>query len=229
MGLLDRFKKKNKEEAPVGPYYLYDEKEIEELDAYLQQALGDYKNVFHEMVSPDIHCDIALLDPTEEAPYWKLVTMGAGAYRMNVPTELAEYQLEYAEYIIYLPSDWNLGSNEENDYWPIRTLKDISRLPIYCDTWLGYGHTIQANAEGTPYASNTKFNNTMLVNAITNEGKRMQVQLSSGKVVNFYLLLPIYQEELEFKQEKSADELVDLLSETDVFPVLDIQRKNVAL
>jgi hypothetical protein len=69
----------------------------------------------------------------------------------------------------------------------------------------------------------------MLVNAITNEGKRMRVQLSSGKVVNFYLLLPIYQEELEFKQEKSADELVDLLIETDAFPVLDIQRKNVAL
>ena len=57
----------------------------------------------------------------------------------------------------------------------------------------------------------------------------MQVQLSSGKVVNFYLLLPIYQEELEFKQKKSADELVDLLIETDAFPVLDIQRKNVAL
>jgi hypothetical protein len=144
MRLLDRLKKKNKEEAPVGPYYLYDEKEIDELDAYLQQALGDYKNVFHEMVSPDIHCDIALVDPTEEAPYWKLVTMGAGAYRMNVPTELAEYQLEYAEYIIYLPSDWNLGSNEENDYWPIRTLKDISRLPILRHlAWLWTYHSGQ--------------------------------------------------------------------------------------
>ena len=55
----------------------------------------------------------------------------------------------------------------------------------------------------------------------------MRLTMSTGKVVNFYLLLPIYQEELEYKMENGADALVDLLLENEAdpdFPVLNPNR-----
>lgn len=57
---------------------------------------------------------------------------------MDVPEGLAEYQLERAELAICLPPDWNLNSGDECDYWPIRWLKMLARLPIEEKSWLGW-------------------------------------------------------------------------------------------
>ena len=225
MGIFDKFKKKSGGEDPY-PLYLYEEKEIEELEAHIEKTLGSFDKVFHEIISPDIHLDVAMLPATEEDPYLKLVTMGAGAYKMNVPSELKDYKLEYAEYVILLPKDWNIDSGDEKDYWPTRALKDIARLPINSNTWLGYGHTVQADVEGKPYAENTGLNNIMLVNAVSTKGDPMRLTMSTGKVVNFYLLLPIYQDELEYKMEDGADALVDLLLENEADPDFPVMNPN---
>ena len=41
------------------------------------------RNVFHELVSPDIHVDICVVPPLRSGTYCTLVTMGMGAHRMN--------------------------------------------------------------------------------------------------------------------------------------------------
>ncbi len=87
MGLFNRFRKdkKRKETEPGLPMYLYDDSEIEAIDSFICDMFGNYKNVFHEIASPDIHLDVCIVEPTEEDPYYKLVTMGAGAYKMAIP------------------------------------------------------------------------------------------------------------------------------------------------
>lgn len=90
------------------PQYSYTEKELEKVSAYIERQYGDYEEVMHEMVSPDIHCDIVLVSPTDLSPYYKLVTMGAGAYKMNIPKELKSTISDRAEYVIFLPKDWNI-------------------------------------------------------------------------------------------------------------------------
>ena len=89
---------------------------------------------------------------------------------MDIPEAIKDYELEYAEYVIYLPKDWNINSPDEKDYWPVRALKDAGRLPVAANTWLGYGHTIQANEEETSYADNTGFNTIMLVTTVDING-----------------------------------------------------------
>ncbi len=224
--LFDLLKKKQKKEAR--PMYLYTEQELAEYEAYIEKSLGHYDHVFHEIASPDIHLDVIIVPPAEGQPYYKLVTMGAGAYRMNVPEKLRDYELEYAEYVIFLPADWKLDSPDENDYWPIRDLKNIGRLALYTDSWLAYGHTVQANEDGSPYAANTGFNSTMLVSVPAADGQRLELTLSSGKKINFYLLLPIYPEELAYKQAHDADALLDLMAGIPDLPVLNIRRQNAA-
>ena len=229
MGLFDRFKKDKKQEGKSGiPQYLYDDAEIDEVDSFICDMFGDYKNVFHEIASPDIHLDVCIVEPTEDEPYYKLVTMGAGAYKMDIPEQWKKYDLDYAEYVIYLPADWDLNSGEETDYWPVKTLKDVARLPIWCDTWLCYGHTAQADEEGSAYASNTGFNSVVLDFAENKKGD-IRLIMSSGKVVNFYEVIPLYPEELQFKMDSGADALFERFREKGIsYKVVDINRKNAA-
>lgn len=41
---------------------------------------------------------------------------GAGAYEMKIPDRWKEYNLERAEYVIYVPRDWNLQDRNMKDY-----------------------------------------------------------------------------------------------------------------
>ncbi|MCR5608677.1 MAG: suppressor of fused domain protein, partial [Lachnospiraceae bacterium] len=132
---MNIFKKTKKEKNKNYPLYCYDDGEIDEIEKCIEEKFGAFKEVFHEIFSPDIHLDVCFVEPTESEPYYKLVTMGAGAYKMKVPKNLEQYDLECAEYVIYIPKEWNFKSDNINDYWPTKALKDVARLPVMCDTW----------------------------------------------------------------------------------------------
>ena len=123
---------------------VYSEDEMSAIEQHIKNTFGEFENVFHELVSPDIHVDICVVPPSDERDYYTLVTMGMGAHRMNVPEELAEYKLERAELAIALPPDWKLDEESLKDerwYWPIGLLKVLARLPISND--MGVGSTVE--------------------------------------------------------------------------------------
>lgn len=214
--------KKNKD-----THYFYSEKELDKLEEYISASYGKIEFVFHEIESPDIHLDVMVIKPSEDQPYYKLVTMGAGAYKMNVPRELKSYNLERAEYVIFLPKDWDIESKTDEGYWPIGNLKMVGRLALNTDSWLGYGHTISANEDSSPVASNTEFNSFVLLGSIGVDNQIVEpLSLGIGKKINFYQLYPLYQEELEFKLENSIDDLCEKIDEKDLDFVVNINRKN---
>lgn len=227
MGLFDKFKKKDiKKKEKNYPEYLYSESELDEYEEYIGKTFGGYQEVFHEIVSPDIHLDVIIVPPSDDEDYYKLITMGAGAYSMNVPSELEQYELEHAEYVIYLPKEWNIKSSAQEDYWPVGMLKKIARLPIACDTWLGFGHTVHGNAEQSPFAENTMLNSFLLLNAIGIDGEICNVRLKSGKLIRFYQLMALYQEELDYKLATSVEDLLDRFPDEEFPPVISPDRKN---
>ena len=222
MGIFDKFKKKEN-----NPEYLYTEEELEVVDSFICDIFGEYKNVFHEIASPDIHLDVCIVEPNEKDPFYKLVTMGAGAYRMNVPREWDEYHLNYAEYVIYLPKEWNISSQLEEDYWPIRLLKSTARLPINNDTWLAYGHTTQYDEDGLPYASNTRFNSCVLKGASDKEGD-IRLLMPSKKIINFYEIIPLYPEELMYKLDNYAAGIFSKFEEKGIeYKIVDLERRSL--
>ena len=192
---------------------LYTEEELSAVEQHIQDTFGEFEHVFHELVSPDIHVDICVVPPSEERDYYTLVTMGMGAHRMHVPEELAEYKLERAELAIALPPDWKLDEESlknERWYWPIRLLKVLARLPIASDTWLGWGHTADNQ---TPFAENTKLCASLLTGPMgIEEGGEVCVLPGSGEV-NFYQVIPLYREEVEYKLEYGADALIEQMAE----------------
>lgn len=195
-----------KEENFDSELYLYSEVELNALDAHMERWFGAYEQVFHEIASPDIHVDVCIIPPTPDRNWITLVTQGMGAYRMHVPEELADEGLDRAELLICLPPDWKLDSHNEKDYWPIRLLKQLARLPITCDTWLGWGHSVD-NQE--PFAENTDLSASLLLSPGAYAEEAGVCELPDGEMVNFYQILPIYAEEMAFKIENGADALLD--------------------
>ena len=188
---------------------VYTEEEMEAVEGHIQQYFGEFENVFHELSSPDIHVDICVVPPSKERNYYTLVTMGMGAHRMNVPEELAEYKLERAELAIALPGNWKLKHEDlknERWYWPIRLLKTLARLPIASDTWLGFGHTMDNEED---FAKGTKLCAAILTGPQDTEDGSEVCILPGGEEVNFYQVIPLYREELEYKMEHDAGALLD--------------------
>ena len=191
---------------------VYSEDEMSAIEQHIKNTFGEFENVFHELVSPDIHVDICVVPPSERRNYYTLVTMGMGAHRMNVPKELAEYKLERAELAIALPPDWKLDKDsmqEQRWYWPIGLLKVLARLPISNDTWLGFGHTMDKQS---PFAEDTKLTAAILTGPQGVEEGGEVCTLPSSEEVNFYQVLPLYREEMEYKLEHDADALLERLA-----------------
>ena len=209
-----------------GPLYVYTEEEAEQFENYVEEQFGHFDEVIHEIISPDIRLDIIVVPPTEDDNYYKLITMGMGAYKMHVPSELKCSGLERAELVLYLPPEWNIKSAEEKDYWPIRQLKILARLPITCKTWLGFGHTVSSDAENTPYSDNTELCSMLLLDAVGKDCRKLDFSMPTTGKINFYQAVPLYKEELDFKMEHDADALLDLFDDDGLPVVLDINWKN---
>ncbi|ULQ58581.1 suppressor of fused domain protein [Brucepastera parasyntrophica] len=202
---------------------LYTEEEVDCIESHVEEYFGINENVFHELVSPDIHVDILIIEPVPERNYYVLVTMGMGAHRMNVPEELEDYQLDRAELVICLPPDWKFDSEDEKWYWPLRWLKILARLPGEYDTWLGWGHTVPNDG---PFAENTRLSSILLINPWSFGEESYECKMPDGSIVNFYQLIPLYEEEMQYKIDNDAEKLLELFDGEDM-EYVNIHRENV--
>lgn len=202
---------------------LYSERHLECLENHIESHFGPYESVFHELVSPDIHVDIAIIPPSEAHNCYTLVTMRIGAHRMRVPKAVKKAKLDRAELVICLPPDWNMQSDEETDYWPLRWLKIMARLPGNEKSWLGWGHTVPS---GEPFAENTRLCGMLLENPVTFGEEAAACPLPDGSCIRFYQMIPLYEEEMDYKVSHGTEALRGRFG--GQFPtVVDIGRENV--
>ena len=104
-------------------------------------------------------------------------------------------------------------------------MKVLARLPIASETWLGFGHTIDNEKD---FAEGTKLCASLLIGPQDMDmGEVGEVcVLPSGEEVNFYQVIPLYREELEYKLEHDADALLEQMAEVS-FVVCPDRRNTV--
>lgn len=190
---------------------IYDEAELAALRAHIERYFGPFEKIYHQLDSPDSPVDICVIPPNGERDYYTLVTLGMGTQRMNVPAELAGEKLERAELAIALDPQWKLDQeslqNEEWN-WPLRLLAELAGLPIRNGSWLGWGHTV-ANRTAQPFADNTKLCASLLLGPQGTEDESQSCTLPNGEEVNFYQVLPLYKDELDYKLKHDTEALLD--------------------
>ena len=225
MGIFKTFLgNRGREEEKTLPEF-YTEKETEELEQYIEETFGEFKYVIHGLVILDLHIDIAVIAPTKEQPYYTLVTMGMGSHRMNVPRRARKYHLEYAELVMYLPETWDMNSQEDKHTWPIQWIKRIPEMIQETQSWVGMGHLIDYSQSSLVACVGFRAAATMPV--FDEKGEWAREQLSTGRQLSFYQLIPLYPEEIAYaKREGEVIEVLELMDDDQIKMAADVNRKN---
>jgi hypothetical protein len=203
-----------------------DEGAITAITTHIETHLGPVDWVFHEVVSDLVHIDVHLVKPTPERPHWTLVTSGMSDRPMNAP----DASDRYAELFLSLPGDWPLHQAdfaEEANYWPVRWLKALARLPHEYDTWLGWGHTIPNGDPAEPFAESTSFCCWLVLPPLLAPEEFGELEVSDDKRIRFLALVPLYEDEMNYKLEEGAQELVQRFERRGVSELVDVGRLSV--
>lgn len=212
------FKKSRKKEIE-NTFCFYSETDCERYEKMISERFGAFDNVFHEIASPDLHIDVIIIPPTEQKSCFTLVTMGMGAYRMPVPQNYGK--MNRAEIAIRLPKDWEIQSNEEKWYWPIRVIKTLARMPYNEKSWIGLYHDIDF---GEAFSEETELCGILL--DIYDEDIE-PLTLENGDQLIVYNALPIYRSEMEYKNGNDAEALVSLMDDDILHGPVNVHRRNV--
>ena len=206
------------------------------IEEHLEPIFGKSETVMHEIISDLIHLDVLIYPPDDKRDFWVYVTSGMGDIRMTTPPDEDPVEWSRAELMIGLPRDWgdrlakldDIDDEEAVDsiYWPIGLLKWLARYPHFAETWFGPGHTIP-NVEEEPYSPDSRLNGAMISFSTLVPESHSVLTLPDGDHLNFYGLILLYPEEMDFKLKKGAGALADKLELADVSEVIDVTRRSV--
>ena len=200
----------------------YEAEALAAVKRHIRRYFGDAAMTIQEAASEEIGLEIQIIQPTLRRPFYTLVTVGMGAFRMQVPELLKASKLERAELLICLPMDWQVNNPLPQWHWPIGWLKALAALPAQEGGWLAWGHTVPNDG---PIAEGTALCGMILSSPCALPKEAAVCALPDGGEVNFYQLIPLYEEELRFKRERGAEALFGRFDD-QVDHVVDIYRPN---
>ncbi len=198
------------------------------LEAHFERYLGGTSTVFHELISDLVHIDVYFFPPTSERDFTVLTTVGMSALPMQTPPGAEDTR--FAELVIALPGEWPISQEAfENDdnYWPVRWLKQLARLPHEYQTWLSFGHTVPNGDPPEPLASNTDLSGVVLLPPILFGDDFPTVTLPDGTLIHLWAVIPLYPEEMDLKLREGVEALYPGFDQYHVSELLDINRPNI--
>lgn len=192
---------------------LYTQVQLKAVKEHIEQCFGPIYLQVEDSQTDHIKCDIDIIKPSEnqEGACQYLVTKGMGAHKMPVPDEFKALNLDRAELYLALASDWNLESEEEQENWPITLLSVLSRLPFVYDSWMAQGHIISF-PQDEDYAPGTNYAGAILLNPAKDSSYGLE--LDNLGHINFYQVVLLYQEEIDYAEQYSARTLMKLMDKS---------------
>ena len=192
---------------------LYTQVQLKAVKEHIEQCFGPIYLQVEDSQTDHIKCDIDIIKPSEnqEGACQYLVTKGMGAHKMPVPDEFKALNLDRSELYLALASDWNLESEEEQENWPITLLSVLSRLPFVYDSWMAQGHIISF-PQDEDYAPGTNYAGAILLNPA--QDSSYGLELDNLGHINFYQVVLLYQEEIDYAEQYSARTLMKLMDKS---------------
>lgn len=202
---------------------------IEQISTHIKEHLGNIETVYHEIVSDAVHIDVHFVKPTDAFPFSRLVTSGMSDLPMAVPPEAD--RPKFMELMVTLPAYWRLDKDsmkDETSYWPIRLIKTLARFPHKYNTWLGWGHTIPNGDPPQPYAKDTKLAGSIIIPPMFVPEAFRTLTVTPDKVIAFFAVVPLYEQEMTLKLHSGSRELLDRLIKANAIDLITQDRPNVA-
>jgi len=193
-------------DARIGPEA---NRNLRVISAHVEHYIGPIAQVIHETASQYVHVDVLHVPPTEKRDYHVLVTSGLSDRPMQTPEGCEDCR--YAELYLCLPPDWLLVQKSfanERNYWPIRLLQMLARFPHVFGAWLWLYHTVPNFDPPKPYADNTRQCGAMLGPPISVPRDFAELRIPGSRDIHFFSVLPLHQDEMDFKIENGGESLM---------------------
>jgi hypothetical protein len=199
------------------------------VDKHLTKYFKDARiSVFHEIPTLNIHMDVYHVRPAN-SEFEVLITSGMSSIAMNVSTQLKDPRNhQFAELMVLLPKGIDFGqvypAGTKYD-WIISMLKQSAKFPHFYDTWVGIGHSIQAEENMEPYSKDTEYVGCLVLPTMTFPKNFEKISSPRGPI-NIYSLFPLYKEELEFKIQNGFNAFAEFLIKNNTKEIIDFNRTN---
>ncbi|MEO0797057.1 MAG: suppressor of fused domain protein [Verrucomicrobiota bacterium] len=207
---------------------LGDSQNIECITDHIEKHIGPIESVFHELVSDAVHIDVHVIAPSNNRPFYTLVTSGMSDRPMNAPAGREDFR--YSELMICLPANWPMSQEDwqiHDNYWPVHLLKFMARFPHQQDTWYWSQHTVPNGDPPAPYADNTGMCCAMLAPPLTAPEEFRKLTVNRNKTIHFQAIVPLLLDEMDLKLKKGAEALMEGFQRNRVSELLRPRRSSV--
>jgi hypothetical protein len=171
--------------------------------------------VMHSTDFKPMHVDIYQFAPTNERPFWTLITGGMSDARQIRPDDCAEHMSPRAEILMYVPEPQN---------WMFSVLKGLAEMPFDRNTYLHWWHTVP---NGFPMTAQPSLLTSFFFLPPYHESADFGELTLEGDRVDFLWLVPITEAERAFAVEHGSRELEMLMENAELSHVLDESRSSV--
>jgi hypothetical protein len=168
---------------------------------------------------------LLLINLELKSPVSVLMTHGLSDFTMPVHekhSDKANIELYFC-----LPNYWNLKDpNDSNSNWVYRWISRLATYVIDKHTWFGHGHTMPCGKEMLPLSETMKQNHFFLSEPMLLEKELAPLDIGE-KRVHFLSIIPIFPDEMDYKQGKGTLKFQQKLIQHGITEKLDDYRGTV--
>jgi Suppressor of fused protein (SUFU) len=191
------------------------ESHLEEITAHVERCYGPVRRVLHEVISDRVHVDVLIADVAEDHPYITIVTSGMS----DLPMQSKDGGPSRCEVMMRLMANHPLSQEafaDEANYWPIRKLKMLARMPHLLGSSFAAGHTI-ATDPPEPVHPGSEFCALGLLEPLDPQARTIRTK--DGLEIALLQVVPMYREELEWKLKQPTLSALAELFDAESFRV----------
>ncbi|NCA20466.1 MAG: suppressor of fused domain protein [Crocinitomicaceae bacterium] len=169
--------------------------------------------------------EFLLFQPKQLPTAKVLMTIGLSDFKMNVHEKHVDE--EFNELYFLLPSYWDSEAIENPKFnWVFSWLQRLKNYTIEKNTWLGHGHTMPCGKDMESLSESMLQNHFIISNPIELYEDLQPVQVDE-KMIRFLAVIPIFPDEMDYKQGKGTMKLFKKLISDNVTEKLDDYRNTV--
>ena len=185
-------------------------------EAHYQSHFGPIElSVMHSKNRQDPQIDVYQFAPTEERPYWTLITGGMSDDRQPALANVKDDSCPRAEIMLYV---------HEPQGWMFEALKRLAEMPFDNKTFLHWHHTVPSRKPMTDLPS--KLTTSFFLPPFF-ESEEFDTLKIDGDGVNILWLVPITDSEREFAVKNGGQALEDLMVENELDPIVYEPRESL--
>ncbi|MFZ9027915.1 MAG: suppressor of fused domain protein [Crocinitomicaceae bacterium] len=189
----------------------------------LENRFGAHR--VQEIATAEGEIPLLMLDLELKTPVTVLMTNGLSDYKMPVPEKMEGF--EYNELFFCLPSYWEWeDSSNPSMSWVFDWIQKLANYVVEKETWFGHGHTLPTGKDMPSLSPTMKQNHLILMNPILLEEELAEIQVGD-KTVHFLAIVPIFPDEMDYKQGKGTFKFIQKLQSKGVNEKLDDFRATV--